>query len=73
MRNTRYVQVACPVCGAMVRIMGDHSVPELCPDCRMPLSEGIREASMTAAAADPGSEGFSGPRSAMVRLFAIRH
>ena len=39
MRSTRYVQVECPVCGAMVRIMGDHEIPELCPDCRVPLSE----------------------------------
>jgi hypothetical protein len=72
MRNTRYVQVTCRVCGAMVRIMGDQSVPEIFPDYRVPLREGIRGEGSAAAAVDAGSGDSSGPSSAMVRLFAIR-
>ena len=70
MGATRYVQVACPVCGAMVRIMGEQTVPETCPDCTAPL--GWTELRNAAGFAGPEAEEPSGPRSAMVRLFAIR-
>jgi endogenous inhibitor of DNA gyrase (YacG/DUF329 family) len=69
MGSTRYVQVACPVCGTTVRIMGEQSVPERCPDCQSPLRAEIRG---SAAPAQPAPQGSSGPRSALVRLFAIR-
>jgi len=67
MGSTRYVQVTCPVCGAMVRIMGEQPVPRLCPDCRVPLGMELRK---TGGA--PDAPGSSGPRSALVRLLAIR-
>ena len=71
MGSTRYVQVACPVCGAMVRIMGEQPVPRLCPDCKVPLGVELRKAG-EGASAEPETPGPSGPRSALVRLFALR-
>jgi len=67
MGSTRYVQVTCPVCGAMVRIMGEQPLPRLCPDCKVPLGMDLRK---TGGA--PDAPVSSGPRSALVRLFAIR-
>jgi len=70
MDSTRYVQVTCSVCGAIVRIMGEQPVPKLCPDCKVPLSVELKADTATTAKAEPA--GPSGPRSALVRLFAIR-
>ena len=67
MDSTRDVQMTCSVCGAMVRIMGEQPVPRLCPDCKVPLGMELHK---TGGASDaPGS---GGPRSALVRLLAIR-
>jgi hypothetical protein len=55
----------------MVRIMGEQPVPERCPDCKVPLGVELRKAGSEASSeAEPA--GPSGPRSALVRLFAIR-
>ena len=70
MDSTRYVQMTCSVCGAMVRIMGEQPVPKLCPDCKLPLGVERKPGKATTAKAMPS--GPSGPRSALVRLFAIR-
>jgi hypothetical protein len=70
MDSTRYVQITCSVCGAMVRIMGEQPVPRFCPDCKLPLGVELKPGKATAAKAVP--EAPSGPRSALVRLFAIR-
>jgi hypothetical protein len=71
MGSTRYVQITCFVCGAMVRIMGEQPVPERCPDCKVPLGMELRKAGReTTEKSEPA--GPSGPRSALVRLFAIR-
>jgi len=71
MGSTRYVQITCSGCGAMVRIMGEQPVPKLCPDCKVPLGVELRKAGIEASSkAEPA--GPSGPRSALVRLFAIR-
>jgi hypothetical protein len=70
MRNTRYVQVACPGSGTMVRIMGDHAIPEVCPDCRMPLVSGPRAETAGPVGAEPSNPG--GPRIAAARPITTR-
>ena len=69
MFRTRYVHATCSACGMMVRIMGESSAPDRCPECDWPLITAIR--GVRTKNGSVASEA-TGPRSAFVRLFAVR-